>query len=207
MKRAVVIFEDNNDHPLGTLLKRGYRHVWVAVVDDAGRYWVGHNLRLSAYDTDVLAAADYDLAAYYRDLGYEVMEVEVPVQRMPGWIVAASCVGLVKQVLGLRSFALTPWQLRRHLAKLEQPMPAKILSALAVPPGISAPKPPPPPPPPAAPQPTPTPTDVQQSRSMADSRQRARQQAGTAGTARTSGGAMGQAVQQYQLASKQLTGQ
>lgn len=208
MKRAVVIFEDNNDHPLGTLLKRGYRHVWCAITDDRGLYWVSHNLRLTKYSVEVQAAADFDLAAYYRDQGLEVVELTVPHRRMPGWITASSCVGVVKQLLGLRSFALTPWQLYRHLANMEQPMRLN-LSALSVPPGISmsAPKPPPPPPPPAAPQPTPTPRDVQESRAMRESRSRARRQQGVAGSLRTSGGAMGQAVQQYQLASKQLTGQ
>ena len=203
MLRAVVIFEDNNDHPLSFLLRRGFRHAWCAVIDETERYWIGHNLLGSGYISTVQADASLDLAAHYRDQGLEVIEVELPYRRAIGPTMAASCVGIIKQALGLRSFAFTPWQLHRHLTRLEQPMRLRDLLTL---PGFAT-STPTPPPPPAAAQPTPTARDVQSSRAMTESRTRARRVQGTQGTLRTSGGGMGQAVQQYQLASKQLTGQ
>ena len=203
MLRAVIIFEDNNDHPLSFLLKRGYRHVWCAVIDETERYWIGHNLLISGYVSTVQADASCDLAEHYRQQGLDVVEIKLPYRRAVGPVMSASCVGVVKQVLGLRSAAFTPWQLRRHLKRMESLMRLNHLFTL---PGLSS-STPKPPPPPAPAQPTPTARDVQSSRAMTESRARARRRQAIQGSFRTQGGGMGQAVQQYQLASKALTGQ
>ena len=119
MGRALVVFEHNNLHPLSPLLKRGFRHVFCAVVEDNGRAWVEHNLHGTEYVTTSIAPLDYDLAGYYRDLGMIVVEYERPRHRVLGWLLANSCVGTVKHVLGIRSWAVTPFQLYQYLIKRE----------------------------------------------------------------------------------------
>ena len=66
----------------------------------------------------VLERSDFDLAAFYREEGYVVVETEqspLPI-RCPFSV--ANCVGLIKAALAIRApFAITPWQLYRHLLK------------------------------------------------------------------------------------------
>lgn len=114
---AIVIFEGDNTHPLSFLLSRGFRHVWCAVIDERRNAWVGHNLKVTGYETNCLAPADYDLAAFYEAEGYTVIRLTQPRRRVPGWLAVASCVGVTKTVLGIRSRALTPRQLYRHLTR------------------------------------------------------------------------------------------
>jgi len=117
MMDAVVIFVDNNLHPLSFLLRRGFRHVWVATIDESGAYWVAHDIRVEGQVTRVLADAAFDLAAYYREQGCTVVTTQRRAARILGPVLANSCVGLTKHILGLRSFALTPWQLYRALSE------------------------------------------------------------------------------------------
>lgn len=210
MSDAVVIFEDNNLHPLSFLMRRGFRHVWVAVVDENAGYWVAHDVRLTGHATTVLADASFDLAAHYRAQGCTVVVVQRRDRRILGPVLFNSCVGLTKHLIGLRSFALTPRQLHRALT--ETPRMKKLLSFLSrlmIPAGLGgggsqAVR---PPPPPAAPRPTPTPVEVAGSNVAAQYRQRQRQQAGVAGSIRNTGGMGGSLVQMFQMASRNLTGQ
>ena len=117
MDDAIVIFEHNNMHPLGFLLRRGFRHVWLATVDASGIYWVTHDGRLTGHTTTVLADAQFDLAAHYRAQGCTVVVTKRRQQRILGPVLFNSCVGLTKHILGLRSFAMTPWQLYRTLTE------------------------------------------------------------------------------------------
>lgn len=108
---ALVVFHGHGTHPLSPLLARGFRHVFCALRD--GDYWcvvdAGDGL-------PALHVGHGDLAAWYRGQGFTVLEVErrAPI-RVPFAVV--SCVGLVKAVVGIRSPALTPWQLYRHLRR------------------------------------------------------------------------------------------
>lgn len=117
MTDALVIFEHNNLHPFGGLLKRGYRHVWCAVIDERAHAWIGHDLRLEGHVTTVLCDPDYPLVQYLRGQGKEVIAIEREARRTPGPFILNNCVGLTKSICGLRSSALTPWQLRQHLIK------------------------------------------------------------------------------------------
>ena len=114
---ALVIFEDTNLHPLGHLLKQGYRHVWCAVLDERQHSWVGHDLRLAGYFTTVLCEPDYPIQQFLRDQGSEVISITKRNLRPRGPILLNNCVGLTKAVCGIRSRAVTPWQLRQHLIK------------------------------------------------------------------------------------------
>lgn len=115
---ALVIFEHNNLHPLSWMLKRGYRHVWCAVIDHRHHSWVGHDLRLAGYVTTTLCAVEYPLADFLRRDGYEVVPITRTPGRVPGPFILNNCVGLTKAVCGIRSAALTPWQLRQHLTRI-----------------------------------------------------------------------------------------
>jgi hypothetical protein len=63
-------------------------------------------------ETEVFIS-DTDLVAYYEDLGCTVVPVVGGRCRPP--FIISSCVGMTKAVLGIHSWALTPWQLYRYL--------------------------------------------------------------------------------------------
>jgi hypothetical protein len=97
-------------------LKPGYRHCFVAV--DDGVEWLTvdpllHRLEIRASGLP----SDFDLAAEYRRLALEVIEVvpgAVPLRRAP--LGLFTCVETAKRLLGIRApWVLTPWQLRRRL--------------------------------------------------------------------------------------------
>ena len=114
---ALVIFQNENAHPFGGLLKRGYRHVWCAVIDDREHGWVGHDLRLAGHVTSVLADVDYPIADHFRQQGMEVIGIRRGQYRLTGPLILNNCVGMTKSICGIRSLAVTPWQLRQHLIK------------------------------------------------------------------------------------------
>lgn len=110
--QALAIFGDSDLHPLSRFLKRGFRHVFAAVRHD--HYWAvidGADGLAAIY----VAGID-DLAAHYRDQGYTVVEISER-QRLRTLLMPASCVSLTKAVIGIRSRAITPWQLFKHLEK------------------------------------------------------------------------------------------
>lgn len=108
---ALVIFSDHGTHPLSPLLKRGFRHVFCAVRDRD--HWCVVD---GASGLPVLYVGHGELAEWYRDQGYTVVEVAER-RRVRTPLVAATCVGVVKAVVGIRSRAVTPWGLFRHLRR------------------------------------------------------------------------------------------
>lgn len=113
---ACVVFQSTNRHWLAWLLRRDCRHVWCALQDRRTGSWLGINVTLEGVRVDALAPADFDLAGYYREMGLEVIEVQArPWERQLSPFVLNTCVGMTKQVLGVRSWAVTPHQLRKYL--------------------------------------------------------------------------------------------
>ena len=113
---AIAVFHDRGGGWLRPFLKPGFRHCFCAVV--AGDYWIVVDGRRGLPAIEVAAAASYDLAAFYRGLGYTVATVSMPpaAPRLP--FALATCVGAVKRVLGIRApFALTPYRLWARLAR------------------------------------------------------------------------------------------
>lgn len=118
--RAVVSFRDYGQHPLNFLLKKGFRHVVVAVLTPHG--WVEID-----YSVGVPVVKVFDptinLEAYYEQLGYICVTTKQNVNKefkfnlFYGNILIANCVGLVKAILGIDSFAITPYQLYKRLNK------------------------------------------------------------------------------------------
>lgn len=112
---ALAVFHGHGNHWLDPVLKPGFRHVMAAVREE--NYWVLIDPRAGTPAVTVVANADYDLARFYRDLGYSVVETKRRDTRPKIPWMLNNCVGAVKAVLGLRApFVLTPHQLWRKLS-------------------------------------------------------------------------------------------
>ncbi len=118
MSRSVdtlVVFHDHGHGFLRKCLRWGFRHVFVAVLNNG--YWIVLDGQAGVPVLEVVAGADFDLAGYYRrEHGFTVLGVTAPRDR-PAWpLMFGTCVGAVKRVLGLRApWVLTPYGLYRCL--------------------------------------------------------------------------------------------
>lgn len=119
--KAAIVFTDDVEHPLARCLRRGYRHVMCIVPDDRTP---GTSLLIDMTVHGLVVTAvegePEDAALFYRRHGLEAWLVPYAPwksQLLP--ILLNNCVGLTKQVVGIRGWALTPWQLRKLLAKQE----------------------------------------------------------------------------------------
>lgn len=67
---------------------------------------------------EVVAASGYDLETFYRAQGFRVLVTEGGARGPRTPFMLATCVGLVKQVTGVRApWVLTPYRLYRMLRK------------------------------------------------------------------------------------------
>lgn len=114
--KALVIFSDAGVHWAAPMLKQGFRHVAVAVLN--GGYWIGIDPVMGTPDIRVIAGPNHDLAGQYRDEGFTVVETSVRKGNDLFPLALANCVGAVKAILGINApFIITPFQLHRHLTK------------------------------------------------------------------------------------------
>lgn len=114
--KALVIFSDAGVHWAAPMLKQGFRHVAVAVLNEG--YWIGIDPVMGVPDIRVIAGPDHDLAGQYRDEGFTVVETNIRNNAGPFPFALANCVGAVKAVLGINAPLIwTPLQLYRHLTK------------------------------------------------------------------------------------------
>lgn len=114
--RVIVVFHDHGTHWLSRLLKPGFKHVFCAV--EADGHWITLDGRAGVPVVEIVAAASYDLAAFYRERGYAVVETEQRGQVRPVPVVPYNCVGLVSAFLALGApWVVTPWQLYKHLTE------------------------------------------------------------------------------------------
>lgn len=98
------------------MLKPGFRHCFVCLRD--GDYWLLVDAALGVPLIKVLQQADFGLAAFYRELGFTVVETTQNEQPIRCPVSLASCVGVVKAVLAIRApFVWSPYQLYKHLVK------------------------------------------------------------------------------------------
>ncbi len=113
--RALVVFTDDNDHPLAWLLKPGFRHCFVCI--DKNDLWLlvdgGPGVPVIKYLTE----NDFDLASYFREKGFTVVETHQRDKAVTMPIVLRTCVGLVKAILCISNLALTPYELYQKLEK------------------------------------------------------------------------------------------
>jgi hypothetical protein len=121
---ALVIFSDQTDLPWLRLLRHGFRHCFLAILQ--GSRWLiydplVHRTEITALDLPL----DFDLAIWYRAHGFRVVATTIqpgppPRHGLRPWahfpIRPFTCVEAVKRVLGIRATTIfTPWQLYRHL--------------------------------------------------------------------------------------------
>ena len=113
--KALAVFHDHGCHILDPLLKRGFRHCFCAL--ETEDCWISIESRAGVMVLEAVAPAGYDLATFYRAEGFSVIETTQRTTPLRAPLVVANCVGFVKSVLGIRSAALTPWQLYKHLRR------------------------------------------------------------------------------------------
>lgn len=116
MSRALVVFHGHAAGFLAQACADGFRHCFVAL--DDGRYWILFDGKAGVPELRVVAGSDYDLAGFYCDRGFTVVEAETVGRppRIP--LMLGTCVGAAKRLLGLRApLVLTPKQLYRCLAR------------------------------------------------------------------------------------------
>lgn len=115
-------------------LRRGFRHCFAALRDEAG-WTVLEPLSGRLMVMRLAVPAGFDLPEFYRRAGLAVAGPFVPgpphATRLPG-LLPMNCVGLCRAVLGAGApFALTPWGLFRRLAKIQDDYRNKVLTAIA----------------------------------------------------------------------------
>jgi hypothetical protein len=124
LRRAIVVFGPPPEGygPQGghgvrgwrRLLRPGFRHCFAAV--EEGGYWILFDPQEGRPELRVLAGGDFDLAAFYRESGYDAVETAVREAAFVLPVMAATCVAAVKRIIGLRApLVVTPWQLYRRL--------------------------------------------------------------------------------------------
>lgn len=119
--KALVVFHDEGSerHPISRFLKAGFRHCFAVL--QAGDYWVALDGEAGVPSIRVVTGADFDLAKLYRDAGLTVVETDQRQRPLRAPFVIYNCVGLVKAALCIRSTAITPFSLYRHLLKEARP--------------------------------------------------------------------------------------
>jgi hypothetical protein len=188
--KCLLIFGTENAHPLAWMLSRKHRHVWCALQDVERGVWVSYNWHKGLPIIQVESAADYDLAAHYRDQGYSVVEIERGTKPRLFPFILNNCVGHVKVICALRTYTVTPQWLYRSMTKRKLAMRLKEMFTV---PGFGGSSPSPPPPPPPLPPP-PTKADPAVVKSREEEQRRLKLQRGMAGTVKTGSTPLGTAT-------------
>lgn len=110
-----MVFCDDNNHPLSWLLKRGFRHCFVCL--DNNGLWLMVDGGPGIPNIKYLTENDFDLAQYYRESGYTVIETVQRKKAVTSPLVLRTCVGFIKAVLCITGWAFTPYQLYKQLEK------------------------------------------------------------------------------------------
>ncbi len=113
--RALICFHNHGAGPFAKYLERGFRHVFIAVLNEG--YWIRIDGQGGLPVYEVVAGEDYDLQTFYRQQsGFTVKAVEADRAPLRWPFMQANCVGLVKRTLGINApFVFTPYQLYRYL--------------------------------------------------------------------------------------------
>ncbi len=119
---ALVIFSSDNTHPLSFLLNKQRRHVWCAIKDEERGHWISYNWSQGIPELTCLATSDFDLKTFFEDQGLEVLETVVGDTPPHGPLQWNNCVGHVKTILAIHTYALVPNGLYKHLTRRRKPM-------------------------------------------------------------------------------------
>lgn len=116
-QRAVVVFlgHDLFDGHVwwARWLKNGFVHCFVLVESNG---WIKIEYQYGAVKVTQLGEFA-DIVAHYRDQGAIVVSTMVSTDPIRSPVLVRTCVGLVKEILGVKSFSLTPWQLFNCLTR------------------------------------------------------------------------------------------
>ena len=113
MRDALLVFTDVG-HWFERFMKPGFGHVVAYVRTDRG--WVSYDWKGTGYPSFTIEApADFDLASYYRSEGITVVETFRQYRPYQPPLMVNNCVGHAKLALGIRSRALTPYQLYKSV--------------------------------------------------------------------------------------------
>lgn len=113
--RALVIFCDDNTHKLAWLLKPGFRHCFVCI--ESNGLWLQIDGGPGIPNIKYLSESDFDLATFYRDKGFTIVETFQRNKSVTFPLILRNCVGLTKGILCISGWALTPYELYRQLEK------------------------------------------------------------------------------------------
>ena len=120
--RAVVVFTDeSSEHPFAWVLKKGFKHCFVAV--DNGEHWIEIDASTGIPTFRAMAESNYELAAYYREHKMTVVETaQEEVQTLFEYsfkrpYIFTNCVGVVQFVLGMGQVSITPYALYKNLMR------------------------------------------------------------------------------------------
>ena len=105
---ALVVFSSENNHPLQFLLSKKRRHVFCAICDDERGHWLSYDWHQGIPIIRCEAGSNFDLKAFYQEQGYEVVETTVGTTPPHGPLQWNNCVGHVKTILALNTYALVP---------------------------------------------------------------------------------------------------
>ncbi len=129
-----VVFGGQADHAWLRPLRRGFRHCFAALRDEAG-WTVVEPVSGRLLVLRVAMPAAYDLPAFYRRAGLLVLGPFAPGPARAQWMPALlpqTCVGLCRALLGAGApFAMTPFGLFRRLSKIRHDDRKKFLTRIA----------------------------------------------------------------------------
>lgn len=114
---ALVIFSSENNHPLSWLLSKERRHVWCAIRDTERGHWLSYDWAQGIPKLVCEAPSDFNLKAFYEEQGFEVIETTVGDVAPHGPLQWNNCVGHVKTMLAINSYALVPNGLYKYLTR------------------------------------------------------------------------------------------
>ena len=85
---------------------------------EAEDYWVFVDPNPDCIRFKVPALKNFDIAKYFQDQGFAVVELETAGVDVKVPLVVSNCVGVVKTVLGIRkALIITPYQLYKYLRR------------------------------------------------------------------------------------------
>lgn len=185
---AILVFGPENEHPFAWLLDKKYRHVWCIIADERAKSWVSYDWHQGLPRVRAEAELDFDILAHYNEQGLNAIKVTYEPKANWGPLVLNNCVGHVKSVLGIQSWAVTPLQLFKWATRDKSISRSTLVKRFFSFPGFGgSPSPPAPPPPPPPPPPAPKKTDISVQQARADEIKRAKLRTGQAGTIKTPG--------------------
>lgn len=97
-------------------MRKGFWHCFVCL--ERNGLWLKVDGERGVPVVEYLTQSDgFDLAAYFREQGCVVIETEQRQEAVFTPLILRNCVGMVKAILCIRSFAVTPRGLYRHLMR------------------------------------------------------------------------------------------